>query len=321
MGLRLKAINLVLRLGVKPVLNRMKTPQDLRQRFERDAARFFQTPEDAQVVTDAIRRKGEPRRVGMIDALWVSARRPDRRKVILYLHGGAFVAGSPRTHRHLAAALSAAAGARVIVPDYRLAPEHKHPAAAMDALAAYRHLLDAGYGPEDVALAGDSAGGGLCFSVLLAARKAGLPRPAAVAAFSPWVDLTGESKSLKRNANRDVLLPVRRMEEVVNFYLGQADRRDPLASPVFAAWHNPPPALIMASKSEILADDALALAEALRAAGGDVQLELWKDLPHAWPLLTGWLEEARQAVASTGAYLARHLGADTAVPPATEAAR
>ena len=305
MSLRLHIVNLWLRFRVKPALARMRSPDQLRDHFERKAARIFRPPEDANFVEDLIRRPGPG---GAMDALWASCGRPDRRKVILYFHGGAYLAGSIATHRHLAAALAGAAGVRAMVPAYRLAPEDPFPAALDDALAAYRHLLDAGYDPAEIALAGDSAGGGLAFGLLQALGD--LPPPAAVVAFSPWADMTCTADSLKRNAARDVLLPVKRMEEAVSYYLGTHDRADPRVSPALADWQAPPPALIMASRSEILADDARNLAEALRRGGGDVQLEIWPGLPHAWPILSGRLAEADRAVAGAGAFLARQLAAE-----------
>jgi acetyl esterase/lipase len=242
-----------------------------------------------------------------IPVTWASCEGSDDRKVILYLHGGAFVAGSARTHRHLAAALAAAAGARAVLPDYRLAPEHPFPAALDDALAVYRHLLGAGHAPDSIAVAGDSAGGGLAFALLLCAACQGLPRPACAAGFSPWVDLTASQSSLRRNARRDAMLPAGRAAEVARLYLGAHDPADPLASPLFGAWRDPPPALIMASRSEILLDEAVGLAEALRGGGGDVRLELWRGVPHAWPIFMGLLPEADAAVAHAGAFFARHL--------------
>ena len=315
MSLRLHAINFWLRLLVKPKLARMKTPQEARRRFERDAARLFPVPTDANFLEDTVRgRDGVT-----IPALWASRGRPDRRKVILYLHGGAYLAGSSRTHRHLAAALAGAAGARALVPDYRLAPEHPFPAAVDDAVAAYHYLLDAGYDPASIAVAGDSAGGGLTFGLLHALDRADLPAPAAVVGFSPLADLTGQADSLHRNATRDVMLPVRRMDEVISYYIGDADRNDPRASPGLAEWAAPPPALIMASRSEILEDDARTLADALRRGGGSVQLELWRFLPHAWPILAGRLPEADQAIERAGKFIAHHL-TDDANHPADQAA-
>ncbi len=310
MGLRLWLLNLTLRLTAKRQLRRLKDPAEMKALFERDAARLFVPPDGANFVEDLMRRDGPPREVGMIPALWASCGRPDRRKVILYLHGGAYLAGSPATHRHLAAALAGAAGVRAVVPDYRLAPEHPFPAAVDDALAAYRHLLAAGYTAGEIALAGDSAGGGLVAALSLKLEQEGLARPACLVMFSPWADMVGEAESLRRNAARDVILPAHRLDEVVGMYLADHDRTDPLASPVYGTWSDPPPALITASRSEILLDDATGLAETLRRAGGDVRLELWPGLPHAWPLFTGKLAEADQTVVAAGAFIAGHLGAE-----------
>jgi acetyl esterase/lipase len=299
----------MLRLVVKTALGWIKTPQAMRARFERDATRLFKAPEDANFVTDAIRRNGNGSGPS-IETLWASRGRPDRHKVILYLHGGAYLAGSIRTHRHLAAYLAGAAGVRAVLPNYRLAPEHPFPAALDDAFSVYRHLLATGYDARHIALAGDSAGGGLVFSLLLKCAEHGLPQPACVVAFSPWTDMTITRGSLTRNSRRDMMLPVRRFREVVSFYLNGAMSTDPLASPVYGTFEKPPPALITASKSEVLLDDAVAMADRLREAGGDVALELWKDMPHAWPLFAGMVVEADHTVARAGRFIARHLGAE-----------
>ncbi len=311
-SVRLRLLNLFLRTVVKTALGLMKTPQAMRARFERDAARAFRPPDDANFVADTIRRNGRAGGDGLIDALWASRGRPDRRRVILYLHGGAYVAGSPRTHRHLGAYLAGAAGMRTLLPDYRLAPEHPFPAGLEDALTAYRHLLTSGYEAGNIALAGDSAGGGMVFALLLKLRAAGLPDPACLVAFSPWCDMTMTRGSLRRNARRDVLLPVRRFREVVSHYLQGAMTTDPLASPVYGGFADrpPPPTMITASKSEILRDDAAAMADLLREAGGDVALELWNDMPHAWPLFAGMLPEANVTVAQAGRFIAGHIGVD-----------
>jgi acetyl esterase/lipase len=281
----------------------------MRARFERDARRMFRPPEDANFVADTIRRNGDGgANGGLIEALWASRGRPDRRRVILYLHGGAFLAGSIRTHRHLAAYLAGAAGVRTLLFDYRLAPEHPFPAALGDALCAYRHLLRSGYEARHIALAGDSAGGGLVFSLLLKLAGLGLPQPACVVAFSPWTDMTMTRGSLRRNARRDMMLPVRRFREVIGHYLQGTMTTEPLVSPVYGEFDNPPPAMITASKSEVLRDDAVAMADRLREAGGDVALELWKDMPHGWPIFAGVVPEADQTVERVGRFIARHLG-------------
>ena len=307
---RLRLLSLFLRLVVKTALGLIKTPRAVRARFERAAKRLFSPPEDANFVADTIRRNGAGGDGTLIETLWASRGRPDRRRVILYLHGGAYLAGSIRTHRHLAAYLAGAAGVRAVVPDYRLAPEHPFPAALDDALCVYRHLLESGYPARNIALAGDSAGGGLAFALLLKAAGQGLPGPACVVAFSPWTDLTMTRPSLRRNARRDMMLPLRRFREVVSHYLQGAMTTDPLASPVYGDYEAPPPALITASKAEILRDDAVAMADRLRQAGGDVALELWKDMPNAWPLFVGLVSEAGITVDRAGRFIARHLGAE-----------
>lgn len=304
MSPRLFLLNFWLRLTVKQVLRRMQDPRRMRRMLERDADRFFLGPPDAHYLTETIRRADG----SAMEAVWACRGRPDRRRVILYLHGGAYLAGSPATHRHLGAWLAGEAGVRALLPDYRLAPENPFPAAPDDALCAYRHLLDTGYAAENIAVAGDSAGGGLVFALLHAAGEAGLPMPACAVGFSPWCDMTGKAESLSRNAHRDVMLPASRLGDVVDFYLAGQDVKAPLASPLFGAYPAPPPAQIFCSRAEILLDDGCAMAERLREAGGDVQLQLWPSTPHAWPIFAGRLGEADRAVADAGAFIARHLG-------------
>lgn len=298
MSVRLAAISLYLRLWQKPRLARMTSPERARESFERTAARVFRTPADTNVIAD--RMEGP---AGPISVEWISRGRPDRKAVVIYLHGGAYGLGSLATHRHLCAAIALHAGARVVSVDYRLAPENRWPAAVDDALACYRNLLEVGYEPDRIAFAGDSAGGGLAFATLVAARGAGLPDPACIAAFSPWVDLTLSQKSLKRNARSDPLLPASRLAEVRDFYVSTVNAGAPTASPLFADLPNPPPAMIQASRIEILEDEAAAMAEKLRAAGGDVRLEWFRRAPHAWQIFVGLAPEADTAVARAGAFI------------------
>ncbi|MEM9735786.1 MAG: alpha/beta hydrolase fold domain-containing protein, partial [Pseudomonadota bacterium] len=225
MRLPLGLVNLVLRVGVRGPLSRIATPQDLRHRFERDAKLLLRPERGARF--EAVELPGG---AGPIQALWTEASAPREERVILYLHGGAYLVGSPQTHRAIAAALAKEAGARALLPDYRLAPEHPFPAAVEDALAAYRWLLER-YPAHRIALAGESAGGGLLFATLLAAQTEGLAMPAAAAAFSPFADMTLSGESYRRNARREVMLPSERAEEAVGYYLQGADPADPLASP------------------------------------------------------------------------------------------
>lgn len=298
MSIRLSAISLLLRLVEKPRLARVKDPLVARAAFEATAARLFRLPAGANVLPHKIEGPAGP-----IAAEWLSQGRPDRRAVVLYLHGGAYVMGSLATHRHVAARLAGCAGARALVPAYRLAPETRWPGAVEDALACYRDLLATGYEPRRIAFAGDSAGGGLAFATLIAAREAGLPDPACIAGFSPWVDLTLSQKSLKRNARSDPMLPASRIEETRDFYVSAADAGAPTASPLYADIPTPPPTLIQASRIELLEDEAAAMAEKLRAAGGDVRLEWFARAPHAWHIFCGMAPEADEALARAGAFI------------------
>lgn len=167
-------------------------------------------------------------------------------------------------------------------------------------------MLERGYEASDIVIGGDSAGGGLTFALALSLAEAGEPMPAALVALSPWTDLTGSGASLIVNAKRDAMLPADRLGEVAEMYHGAHDPRDPRISPVFATWTNPPPALIVASKDEILTDDSVRLAEALRAGGGDVMLDLWPRMPHAFPMLAGLLKAGDRSIETIGAFIRRH---------------
>ena len=303
MSLQLSALSLFLRLVNKPGLARASDLSALRARLERIAPLVFRAPPGAVFAEEA----GPPH------LLWARVGETAPGRAILYLHGGGFVMGSPRTHRHLAAALAGAAGAAAALPFYRLAPEHPHPAALDDAQAAYAALSGRGL---RVALAGDSAGGGLAFALVGAIRAAGLPDPVCVVGFSPWCDMTMRQPSLTRNARAEAMLPISRMAEVIAMRMGAGDPRDPAASPVFARHDRPPPpALILASRAEALEDDARAMAAVWRDAGGDARLELSPDAPHAWPVFVGLIPEADAAVARAGAFIAENFTRTEAAAP------
>lgn len=304
MSIRLSLVNTYLRLFVRPALAKMKTPRDARRHMERSTALLPRVRSGIHISGDVIDGPGGP-----IPVEWVSRGRADRRKVVIYLHGGAHIIGSPRTHRSITTALARYTGLRVLVPDFRLAPEHPVPAAVDDAVAVYSALLVSGYRAECLALAGESSGGGMCFAVLLELERRGYPLPACVVAFSPWVDLTMSARSIKENAKREVMLPVERAAEIVGYYCGDGDRKAPVASPLFGAFHTPPPSLIFASRAEILLNDAMALAERLEAAGGDVTLDLCDGVPHAWPFFATVMPEAREALQKAAAFIRSRLHA------------
>lgn len=233
----------------------------------------------------------------------------DRTRVLLYLHGGGYCVGSSKAYKGLAARIAAAAGARAVVLDYRMADEHPYPAAVDDALAAYRALLDEGVDPARIAVAGDSAGGGLTLALALSARAADLPLPAALGLICPWVDLTPQATARRPEAPLDPLLSRSRINRFAVSYLNGADPTDPLASPLLADLQGLPPFVVQWAGDDYLAPDGPAIAQRARDAGIEVDERcfggLWHDFHLISPLLSG---EGREALPALGAGLRRHLG-------------
>ncbi|MDQ8160281.1 MAG: alpha/beta hydrolase [Gemmatimonadota bacterium] len=217
--------------------------------------------------------------------------------VLLYLHGGGYIACSPETHRPLVSTLVRRVRGRAFVPRYRLAPEHPFPAALEDAKAAYRYLLDEqGVAPSQLIIAGDSAGGGLALALTLAVRDAGWPLPAGVVAFSPWTDLAATGRSLDENTERCAMFAGDTIRRAARFYVGDADPTLPLLSPLYGDFRGLPPMLVHASEDEVLRDDAIRVAAAARAAGVSVELDLWPHVPHVWQFFSTVLPEARASL-------------------------
>jgi epsilon-lactone hydrolase len=239
---------------------------------------------------------------------WVTAPGARSDTALSYLHGGSYTIGSPRTHRRLTAALSRELGCRVLAPDYRLAPEHPFPAAVEDAVAAYRWLLDGGAVPEHLAIAGDSAGGGLTVATVVALRDRGLPLPAAAVAISPWADLELAGRSMTTKADVDPLISRERLKRSADAYLAGLHARSPLASPVYADLKGLPPLLIHVGGRETLLDDAIALAERARSDGVDVTLEIEEEMIHVWHVFAGLFPEADNGVRRVAEFLRAKLG-------------
>jgi monoterpene epsilon-lactone hydrolase len=226
-------------------------------------------------------------------------------RVVLYLHGGGYVAGSPEMYRSVTSEFARRCEARVLVVDYRLAPEHPFPAALEDAIAAYRWLLAQGIAPSNIMIAGDSAGGGLTLSALLGIRERGLPRPAGAVLIAPWVDLAATGDSIRTNAQSDdVVVPDNGENRLAHAYMGGAPLDTPLASGLYADLTGLPPLLIQASAIEVLLDDAVRLDAKARAAGVDTKLRLWDGLPHVWHLFK-ILPETREAFDDIAAFANR----------------
>ncbi len=245
----------------------------------------------------------EPTTAGGVPAEWQIAPNADAGRTILYLHGGGYCVGSMNTHRDLASRLSRAAAARVLLIDYRLAPEHPHPAAVDDATAAYRWLLAHGATPARTVSAGDSAGGGLTVATLLALRDARVPLPAAGVCLSPWVDLEAIGESMTTKAAVDPMVQRDGLLGMAAAYLAGQNPRTPLASPLYADLSGLPPLLIQVGTAETLLDDATRLAERARKAGVTVTLEPWEDMIHVWQAFAMVLPEGQQAVERIGEFV------------------
>ena len=235
---------------------------------------------------------------------------PPTGTVILYFHGGSWVVGSPRTAQHLTAALVRRTGARAVSIDYRLAPEHPFPAAIEDGVAAYRELLERGVPAEQIILAGDSAGGGLSVTTLLAARDEGLPMPAAVVAFSPGLDASRSGESFTAKATADPLLTRASLQATGELYLAGQDPHQPLLSPaVYADPTGLPPLLLQVGTNEMLLDDSTRMATRAAAAGVDVILDVTADVPHVFQSFEGILDEADAALDRAGRFILDHVPA------------
>jgi len=239
---------------------------------------------------------------GDVPCEWITPPSAEPGRILFYLHGGGYVIGTVEGYRELVLRLAKAAGARALVVDYRLAPEHPFPAAVDDAVAAYRGLLAAGANPRHIAIAGDSAGGGLALATLVALRDAGDPLPAAGVTLSPWVDLEGLGESMTSKAAVDPMIVRDPLFKMARLYLGGADPRTPLAAPLYADLTGLPALLIQVGTAEMLLDDATRIATRAEAAGVDVRLSIYEDLIHVWHMFP-LLDAAKQAVAEIGQFI------------------
>lgn len=243
---------------------------------------------------------------GGVRAHWITTPGHDARRTIVYLHGGGYCIGSLVSHQAMLTHLSAAAAARVLAVDYRLAPEHPYPAALDDAVAAYCWAVEHGRAdPARTVLAGDSAGGGLTVATLVALRDAGMPLPAAGVCLSPWVDLTQSGESIRTRAGED---PMVRGEDLCRWaaeYARGVDPADSDLSPLFADLAGLPPLLIDVGTAEVLLDDARRLAERAAAAGVDVTLTVADEMVHVWQFFAGSVPEADDAIRRIGEYVAK----------------
>jgi acetyl esterase/lipase len=230
-----------------------------------------------------------------IRAAWIRSTDAEAERVILHLHGGGYVTGGIDSHRMLCSVMAQTLKMNVLLPEYRLAPEHRFPAALDDALKSYRWLLAQGHAPRNIIISGDSAGAGLCLAAVLSLRDAGDPLPAAVVCLSPWADLTHSGKSHITNADAESVLTTDVLKKWALCYADEAALRDPRISPVFADYRGFPPMFIQAGSEEILLDDAMTVAEKATSANVDVTLKVWDGLWHVWQVTGNLIPETRAA--------------------------
>lgn len=262
------------------------------------AARAGKPPQDVEMTPTAA---GERR------AVWITPQHASSDAVMLYLHGGAYIAGGIDTHAHWVAYLAKAAGLRALLVEYRLAPEHPFPAALDDAVQSYHWLLKRGISPEQIIVAGDSAGGGLTLTTLIRLRDEGAPLPAAAVCISPWTDLKATGESLRTHNRADPWLRAESIIPGAAHYHGSMPPDHPLISPLYADVHDLPPVLIHVGECEILLSDALRMAAKLRTAGNDIQLTVWSGMWHVFHAFGFAMPESRQAIMEIAQFVQHQL--------------
>ena len=295
-SLRAKLVNMYLRRSMKSKRLDLIDPPVLRAMIEKNSIPMLPKGVSHEEVNE-----------GGVRGEW---RRPESGAdcTVLYLHGGGYVFGSPRTHRTLTAPLALAAKADVFVPVYRLAPEHPCPAAIEDAVAAYEWLLAKGVKPEKLVIGGDSAGGGLTLATLVALKEKGRPLPAGALLYSPWTDLTGGGQSMTSNAKSDAMFSRETILGGAHKYYAGLGPRDPRVSPLFADLTGLPPMLIFASDSELLYSDSVRLVEKAQVSGVPARFEVRKGLAHVWPIFHPLLPEAKEAIGVSGEFIRERTG-------------
>jgi monoterpene epsilon-lactone hydrolase len=270
------------------------------QRAAMDGFRELATlPTDVEVVeVDA----------GGVRAEWITPHRADTDRVLMYVHGGGYVIGSMETHTRLVGHLAKSAGCRALNLDYRLAPEHPHPAAVEDGVAAYRWLLDRGTESANIVIGGDSAGGGLTVAIALKLRDEGLPQPAGLVPISPWIDLEATGASMESKAEVDLLVDRDSLKLMTDMFLAGQDANDPLAAPLHADLTGLAPMYIQVGGDETLLDDSTRLAANAATAGLDVRLDCFPEMQHVFQMAVGNVPEADDAVARAASWMSDHMG-------------
>lgn len=292
-SLRSRIFRFVVKYWMSPKFNTSSTVQEQRKALER-FSRLSILPGKTAI---------QPLQIGNMDAEWISFGNTPEDCIILYLHGGAYCIGSLNTHRELAARISKASKLKTLLIDYSLAPEHPYPVAVEDAVFAYRWLLKNGFSPNNIVIAGDSAGGGLAIATLVKLRDLGTPLPAAAVCLSPWTDLEFTGESIKTHIYKDPFITHTWLQYMANQYVDGNNPNLSLISPVYADLSQLPPMLIQVGLDEILLSDSIRLANIAREAGVDVTLDIWENMWHVWHFFAGKMPEADKAINQVSSFI------------------
>ncbi len=236
-------------------------------------------------------------------AEWLTPRDRMDDKLLLYLHGGGYVVGGCDNHRKMVSHIARAGHIQALLPEYRLSPESKYPAAIEDVVGVYRTLLTCGIKAENMVIAGDSAGGGLAVAMLLSLRDAGDPLPAAAILLSPFLDATASGESMRSRASQDPWFHAEGVSLIADYYCEPQQRSDPLVSPIFADVGGLPPLYIQVGDDEILLSDSERFAEKIAAAGGEIDLEIWPEMWHVFQMFVGKMPESGRAIIKIGDFV------------------
>lgn len=311
MSSQLVMVNGVLRSVVKPIIQYMSFhPKKINQRRPLlcGAASLLPIPDSISI---------EQQSLGQFNAEWIVSSKNEahtNNKVVLYLHGGGYLACSPVTHRNLTTRLSRYAQSRIFAVNYRKAPEYPYPYALNDAIHAYEFLLNQGIAPDDIVIAGDSAGGNLTLVTLLEIRDRNLPLPAGGVCMSPWTDLDCKGDSIQFNKSKDPMIPSRRVTTAGKLHANGMPLNDPRLSPLYADLDGLPPLLIHVGDSEVLLSDSTRFASKAKSSGVAVELKVWRDAPHVFQLFAGLVPQSTQALREVGHFIQRVRGDTPAIP-------
>ena len=276
-----------------------------KQRVEESRAGFEQFAAMFQVAKDV---KIDNVDVNGVSAVWISTPEAVEENVVLYFHGGGYVFGSINTHKEFMSRISRVSNSRVLLIDYRRAPENPFPAALEDAITAYKWLIDSeGIKPENLIIGGESAGGGLTLATLLKLRDTGIPLPAAALVLSPWADLDMTGETIRTKARVDPLANPSDLFFLASLYVGEDDPKNPYISPLYGDLKGLSPMIIQVGSAEILLSDAERIAERAKAADVDVILDIWEDMIHMFQMFALWSPEGQKATEKLGKYIQKHL--------------